>query len=317
MKKREDFRLLGLGVAFAAAPLTLAVTLASPAAFAQSSDEIGSSVYAGRNATYTTTVTVENDRRGNGILRLVNDGGDPADDTVNEPVSVIGVATADAPTGDAATDAEFLNWAASVEYVEMRLAEAGGGGGGVAPDEDGNILIENADAEAGTATNIDITGDSFSATVTNAAGNTLGLNIGTSETTLSGGTGTTVLTLNDNGATFDDGNGNAVVISGVANGVLGTDAVNLNQLESGLTMLRDDAYAGIAISNALDVVLPQEGNNLSMRLGAGYYQSASAYGLSIVGRVRDNVFIDVGYGLSTEKNSGSYNGGKAGITIQW
>lgn len=226
-------------------------------------------------------------------------------------------ACADAPTGDPADDDEFLNWAASVEYVEMRLLEAGGGGGGVAPDEDGNILIENANAETSTASNVAINSDSFSATVTNAAGNTLGLNIGTSQTTLSGGTGTTVLTLNDSGASFADSNGQAVVVSGIAPGVLGTDAVNVNQLNSAMGMLRDDAFAGIAISNALDVVLPQEGNNLSMRLGAGYYQSASAYGLSVVGRVRDNMFIDLGYGMSTEKNTGRYNGGKAGITIQW
>lgn len=266
--------------------------------------------------TRVTDVTIDAAAGGTGVSEVILSSslnGTPED----TGVILRGVATADAPIDDPATDDAFLNWAASVEYVEMRLAEAGGGGGGVAPDQDGNIIIENADTEAGTSSNVGITSDSFSATVTNADGNTLGLNIGTTQTTLSGGTGTTVLTLNDSGATFDDGSGNAVVVSGIAPGVFGTDAVNVNQLDAAMGLVRDDAFAGIAIANALDVVLPQEGNNLSMRLGAGYYQSASAYGLSLVGRVRDNVFIDVGYGLSTEKNSGSYNGGKAGITLQW
>lgn len=197
----------------------------------------------------------------------------------------------------------------------------GAGGAGVENGDDGSIGLTATDGTSSSQVTAGTT--SVDATVTDADGDTLGLtvratnNSNSAYTSLSGGTGSTTLTLSDSGASFSDHNGDAVVLSGIAPGVLGTDAVNVNQLNSGLAALRDDAYAGIAIANALDVVLPQEGNNMSMRLGAGYYGSASAYGLTLVGRVRENVFIDLGYGLSTEKNSGSTNGGKAGITIQW
>lgn len=150
-----------------------------------------------------------------------------------------------------------------------------------------------------------------------------GIELTTNELVLSGGTTSTTLTLNDDGADFG-----GAVISGVLPGVLGTDAVNLDQLNAtveaavaelntAINVATDTAYAGIAISNAMDVVLPEPGKNMSMRLGYGFAGNASAYGITLVGRVRENVFLDVAWGKSTASGIDSENGGKAGVTFQW
>lgn len=270
---------------------------------------------------YTQTVTLVQDRNGSSLL--LNESFVPSGTTgtafTQRDMAIVGVATAAMPTGDSAVDDPFLNWAASVDYVEQRLAAAGGGGGGggVAPDADGNIIIDADDTV--TSSQLLINANTINLGVTNAGGQEHGIFIGTTQTVISGGTSTTTITLTDDGADFG-----GAQITGIAAGTADNDAVNLSQLNAAVASVNgaingalDSAYAGIAIANAMDVVLPQEGNNLSMRLGAGYYGSASAYGLTVVGRVRDNVFIDVAYGLSTEKNSGSSNGGKAGITFQW
>lgn len=68
--------------------------------------------------------------------------------------------------------------------------------------------------------------------VRNAAGNTHGLTVGESSTTLSGGTNSTTLILDDNGAKFNGAGGAPARVTGVADGTADFDAVNFRQLNS-------------------------------------------------------------------------------------
>ncbi|MDD5391577.1 MAG: YadA-like family protein [Thiothrix sp.] len=68
--------------------------------------------------------------------------------------------------------------------------------------------------------------------VRNAAGNTHGLTVGESSTTLSGGTNSTTLTLDDNGAKFNGVGGAPARVTGVADGAADFDAVNFRQLNN-------------------------------------------------------------------------------------
>ncbi|OQX03213.1 MAG: hypothetical protein BWK73_40265 [Thiothrix lacustris] len=68
--------------------------------------------------------------------------------------------------------------------------------------------------------------------VTNSAGNTHGLSVGETNTTLSGGTNSTILTLDDSGAKFSGAGGAPARVTGIADGVADFDAVNFRQLNN-------------------------------------------------------------------------------------
>ncbi len=171
--------------------------------------------------------------------------------------------------------------------------------------------------------------DEASLTVTNDEGNTHGLVVGTSSTTLSGGTTSTYLTLDDDGATFSDDEGGPVRVTGVAAGTTTYDAVNFGQFESfqsdvnsqlsglkgDINDLEDDLSTGIAIANAMEVLLPDPGKKFRLNVGGGFYNGESAIGLTGAGRVGENgtaVYFGLGGGVD-----GSEMGGKAGVSFQW
>ena len=125
-------------------------------------------------------------------------------------------------------------------------------------------------------------------TVTNKeTGNDHGLYVGERDTVLSGGTNSTSMTLNDTGATFSNGNGGPARVTGVADGKSKYDAVNYGQLQD----LEDDLSKGIAISYALEVMLPDPGKSFRMTVGGGFYNGESALGLTGAGRVTENTAL--------------------------
>ncbi len=184
-----------------------------------------------------------------------------------------------------------------------------------------NVANESGELWVGT--------NEASLTVTNDLGNTHGLVVGTSSTTLSGGTTSTYLTLDDGGATFSDDEGGPVRVTGVAAGTTTYDAVNFGQFQSfqsdvnsqlsglkgDINDLEDDLSTGIAIANAMEVLLPDPGKKFRLNLGGGFYNGESAIGLTGAGRVGDNgtaVYFGLGSGVD-----GSEMGGKAGVSFQW
>lgn len=142
-------------------------------------------------------------------------------------------------------------------------------------------------------------------TVTNAAGNTHGLVVGESSTTLSGGTQSTSLTLNDQGATFSNAaTGAPARVTGVANGSGDFDAVNVRQFGS--------AVAGAhAVAN-----IPGVDTNKTSSLGVGLGHFMNQQALAFGGTYR---FSDKGVlraSLSTGLNSGG-NKTAFGVGAGW
>ncbi len=112
--------------------------------------------------------------------------------------------------------------------------------------------------------------------------------------------------------------GNERRITNVAPGVHGTDAVNMNQyrwLEGRIDDVKDEAMAGIAITNAMATVLPREGKSFAFRMGGGFYGGSEAIGITAAGRLNNNFSLDAGFGASTSTSS-DY-GGKIGVTYEW
>lgn len=132
-----------------------------------------------------------------------------------------------------------------------------------------------------------------SLTVKNAQGNTHGLVVGESSTTLSGGTSSTNLTLNDSGATFSNAaTGAPTRVTGVANGSSDFDAVNVRQFSA--------AVAGVAAS----ANIPGLDTNKTTSVGVGLGSYMSSQALAFGGSYR---FSDKGVlraSLATGLNTG-------------
>lgn len=122
-------------------------------------------------------------------------------------------------------------------------------------------------------------------TLTNGDGNTHGLVVTETQTTMSGGRNSTSMTLHDDGATFaNTSNGEAVRVHGVDDGTAPTDAVNTRQLGAGLAMV-----AGLA---ALPQVEP--GKKFSIGLGTGGYMSQVSLAGGVSARIKDNITVKAG-----------------------
>ena len=135
-----------------------------------------------------------------------------------------------------------------------------------------------------------------------------GLEVGTTNTVLSGGTKTTTLTLDDSGAHFSStlGAGGNAKVTGVADGVDKNDAVNRGQLNT--------AYAGVASVAAL-AALPQPapGRHFSVGVGTSYYQGESGVAVGMKGSITDATQFSLGGSLNSA-GEGLINGG---IGMSW
>ncbi len=144
-----------------------------------------------------------------------------------------------------------------------------------------------------------------SLTLTNGLGNTHGLVVTEKETTLSGGTHSTNLALNDAGAAFQSSAGGPVKVTGVADGSSDYDAVNYRQLKK--------AYSGVASVAALAAIpAPAPGKRFSLGLGVGNYMSQSAMAIGFKASITDNISFAAGAGLSNEQVTSN-----AGIGYSW
>ena len=183
-------------------------------------------------------------------------------------------------------------------------------------DETNEITVDPDNSVTLTSTNaagmgqVSVSADNVSATIQNGSGAARGLTVEEGRTTLSGGTSTTFLVLDDFGAEFRDTAGNAVQIHGVADGRAPTDAVNVSQLED----LGDATFRGIAISMAMESILPDPGRRFRLNLGSAYYNSQGAFGLTGSGRLTEDVSVYIGVGTDIGFRE---VGGKAGLSLQW
>jgi len=180
----------------------------------------------------------------------------------------------------------------------------------------------------------------------NNAGNEHGLVVSADSTTLtSGGDEATTIRMDADGVTFEHfeaspessqkgastasshaggSTGAPVQLHGVAAGAAETDAANMGQLavikdqlaanENQIEAIEHDAYRGIAISNAMEVFLPDPGKNFRLNLGMGYYKDQTALGVTGSGRLTEDIGLYIGAGSDS---SFKEVGGKAGVSFQW
>jgi hypothetical protein len=122
-------------------------------------------------------------------------------------------------------------------------------------------------------------------TLTNGDGNTHGIVVTETQTTMSGGRLSTSLTLHDDGATFaNTTNGEPVRVHGIADGTAPHDAVNVQQLGAGLAMVSSLA--------ALPQVEP--GKRFAIGVGTGGYMTQVALAGGVSARFRENFVFKAG-----------------------
>jgi len=98
-------------------------------------------------------------------------------------------------------------------------------------------------------------------------------------------------------------------IANVAPGVLGTDAINVNQMQQAVSSATSQANAfaakGIAAALAMPSMPTLAAGRKWMGAAAGNYAGASAIGFAFGYQVNDN--LNLGLGVSTATSSGSSN----------
>lgn len=111
-------------------------------------------------------------------------------------------------------------------------------------------------------------------TLTNGIGNTHGVEIYENRTVLSGGTQSTTMTLDDNGATFANSTtGGPAQVRGVADGKGDFDAVNVRQL-------RQVARGVASVTAIANVPGIDQGKNASVGVGVGNYKGQTAIAMA-------------------------------------
>jgi len=177
--------------------------------------------------------------------------------------------------------------------------------------KDQDALYTTVDAK-GRLTNVNgIAPESTaSLTLTNGYGETHGIVVTERQTTISGGTRSTSLTLNDSGATFrNTTTGGPVRVTGVADGKSDFDAVNYRQLKSELKKV----YSGVASVAALAAIPdPAPGKRFSIGTGYGYYEGESAIALGVKAAITDRINAHLGVGYSRTRVTTN-----AGVGYSW
>lgn len=158
--------------------------------------------------------------------------------------------------------------------------------GGTTVDAHGKILRAGAEGYEAPTT------PTAALTVTNGYGNTHGLVVSESQTTLSGGTQSSSLALTDRAATFSNAQtGAPITVTGVANGRADFDAVNVRQFAGAIAAVT--AQANIPALNA--------GQDRNFGIGLGHFmgKSALAMGLTVRGSGNAVYKATLSSGLST------------------
>jgi len=177
---------------------------------------------------------------------------------------------------------------------------------------DGTASVSTSGGEANMSSgggDVTVTDTEVSVTVNNGEA-THGLTVGVNQTSLSGGTGSTTLTLNDDEALLDnelnmDGN----KITNVANGVHQYDAVNKGQLDDVAEM----AYQGIAAVAAMSAIpQPMAGHRFAIGIGGGTYKDEGAFAIGGSANLTKNLRLTGSVGVTSDSAVGA-----AGVGFSW
>ena len=187
-----------------------------------------------------------------------------------------------------------------VDATSSRFVSANGFSSAAVSNSAVSLVADSDGSSANARSRLAMTPTAASLLVNTSSGASHGISIDQTSTVISGGTDSTTLTLDDDGATFaDEDTGAPVTVTGVADGVADYDAVNMRQYNK-LEDRVDDAYSGIASVAALAAIpSPVQGKNFSLGLGYGNFKSESAVavgGKAIVGK-EGNTTLTAGVGF--------------------
>jgi len=164
-------------------------------------------------------------------------------------------------------------------------------------DSNGRISMTNGSTPAAEST--------AALTLTNGVGNTHGLVVTESQATLSGGTQSSSMTLNDRGATFSNSNtGAPITVTGVADGRADYDAVNVRQFAGAIS----------AVTAMANIPALAEGQDRTIGVGVGNFMGKSALALGMQMRTGKNVV------LRASVSAGASSGGSkvaTGVGAAW
>jgi hypothetical protein len=138
-----------------------------------------------------------------------------------------------------------------------------------------------------------------------------GVYVTPTKTVIKGGTGTTTLTVDDDGAKFAGSTGQPVVVTGVADGSNPYDAVNMRTFDAGYSKLNrrisdveNKSYGGIAAAVALaGIPAPAAGKQYTVGAGWGNYEGENAFALGGRAQVTPEFQLTAGWGYSSEGNA--------------
>ena len=173
------------------------------------------------------------------------------------------------------------------------------------------LTAKTADGSGLTVNNSVTTPGATVASLLNSAANGAnGLTVKTDSTVMSGGTstGSTSLTLNNWGATFNN-NGPARV-TGVADGKDDYDAVNYSQLQK--------AYIGIASISALAAIpSTMPGKKFAIGAGYGYFEHESALAIGMKASLLDSLSVTAGVGFGVGSGPNASPSANAGFSYSF
>jgi hypothetical protein len=239
--------------------------------------------------------------------------------TLSSTLGVAGATTLSdtlAVTG-AATLSSTLAVAGYTTISDDLVVDGNGGGvangGGTLAVSDATVIM-TADGDSITSNGrgtISLSETEASVTVHDATGDIHGLVVGQTMTTLSGGTNSTTITLDDTGMTLSgSGPGGTARLMGIADGINDTDAVNMRQLEG----VGETAYRGIAAVAAIGAIpAPANGKNYSLGIGYGYYERESGIAGGFKANLTEYLSITAGAGWGFDDSVAA----SAGIGLSW
>jgi hypothetical protein len=165
----------------------------------------------------------------------------------------------------------------------------------VATSNQSVVLTANDDGTVNNRAQLTMAPTSATLFVNTASGVSHGVDINQTRTVISGGTNSTTMTLDDNGATFQNAStGGPAKVTGIADGTSDYDAVNYRQLKK----YRDEARAGIASVAALAAIPPPvPGKKVSIGGGYGNFRGSNAGAVGAKAILFDNVMLTGGVGI--------------------
>lgn len=185
------------------------------------------------------------------------------------------------------------------------------------------ITQEQADALSASTTSVSLTKTS------SITGNVHGITVYDDKTTISGGTTSTQMTLNDDTVDFKHiQTGDAVRLTGVADGVNDTDAANVRQVnvardeaiassnaytDQAVSVAKKEAAQGTALAIALSTPISFQNGSNAMNIGTGFYKGEKAVALTFGKKVSDYTSYTVGVASAGTGATAV----KAGIGFNW